>query len=121
MPSGLPPPGSVCEPAAAGAGGPGWGRGEVPLEPPGEGGAAPSPWWLVGLGGGAGGRCEPSRAEPGRAEWGPRPPPGLPRAGRASSAPSILARKSGRLLEAAFPLTQPQPRLIRSTEGKEAN
>lgn len=40
---------------------------------------------------------------------------------QSSSARRIQARKSGSLIEPAFPLTQPQPRLIRSTEGKEAN
>lgn len=53
--------------------------------------------------------CPPPAAPPGRTDRG------------SSSARRIQARKSGSLTEPAFPLTQPQPRLIRSTEGKEAN
>lgn len=69
--------------------------------------------WLRGRGGG--GTCSASAS--------PAPPPaarGL-QTRQSSCAPSIQARKSGSLIEPAFPLTQPQPRLIRSTEGKEAN
>lgn len=76
--------------------------------------------WLRGRGGGRAAHAWPRRAL--------RPPPatrGLQTrrscSSSSSSARSIQARKSGSLTEPAFPLTQPQPRLILSTEGKEAN
>lgn len=81
--------------------------------PAGEGRGGRGRRWLRGRGGG--GTCSASAS--------PAPPPaarGL-QTRQSSCAPSIQARKSGSLIEPAFPLTQPQPRLIRSTEGKEAN
>lgn len=82
-----------------------------------RGGEARRRWWLRGRGGG-GGRT--AHAWPRRA---PRPPPGARglRTRQSSSARRIQARKSGSLTEPAFPLTQPQPQLIHSSEGKEAN